>query len=155
MIAVSSSVTRTKSFHLVPVSKMFEIHQCGSKLEIKSNSPLGGPNSTASIALSAIFCLWIGSLMPSTLLTKWRLLTANRGSILPVILCFLNKLTYCGSWTLWMSHSQVISSVQLWTSDLSQASHNSFTEMCMSSLKWKARCRFSYPPSYFNSSRRN
>lgn len=41
------------------------------------------------------------------------------------------------------------------TSDRSHASHSSLTEMCMSSLKWKAFCLFSQPESYLSSSRRN
>jgi hypothetical protein len=41
------------------------------------------------------------------------------------------------------------------TSERVQASHNSLTEICMSSFLWKARCLRSWPSSYFNSSLRN
>lgn len=77
------------------------------------------------------------------------------GRLAPLTL-FNRKLgTYCGKWTLLTSHSVVCSIVQLCTSDLSQASHNSLTEMCMSLSLWKALWRFSDPELYFSSSFKN
>lgn len=79
MIAVKRRVTKKKSFHRVPVSKISKTFYIKTLIYTNINKPLGGPNNTASIAFKAIFCLWMGSFMPSTLLTKCKLLTANRG----------------------------------------------------------------------------
>ena len=77
------------------------------------------------------------------------------GNLLPLIPLSWKACAYWGSCTKLMSQSVVCSIVQLWTSDRVQISHSSRTEMCMSSSRWNAFCRFSYPFSYFSSSRKN
>lgn len=76
------------------------------------------------------------------------------GNTVPLIFRALNFSWCCGSPTKVINHSTVCWTVQLWTSDFIQLSHNSWTETWVSS-RWKAFCLFSMFFSYFSSSRRN
>ena len=131
----------------------------------------GEPKRTTSMALTAIFCRWIGSLIPRTAEMYWTLFTASLkrnkvviletdnmtihgsrtvnhlGSLVPSMPCCWNNAAYCGSCTKWLSHSAVCSIVQLCTSERVHMSQSSRTEMCISSSRWKAFCRRSCPPS--------
>lgn len=94
---------------------MFSFHDGYNLYYKKGELPLDEPNRTASIAFSTIFCLWIASLMPNTLVMNCALLVASLGRIVPLTPWSSKVWTYCGNCTEVISQFNVSSTVQLCT----------------------------------------